>query len=119
MGLTAELHRTGYAVQELRLVDRNSLALAGFSVICSRGTSTVGSSRCRVDLAAMIYRCIDGHVETLFGESVSAIMQHEFGARVTFERAHRLAANGAARVREIAVVIRARQKVRVGERRRA
>jgi 2-polyprenyl-6-methoxyphenol hydroxylase-like FAD-dependent oxidoreductase len=40
----------------------------------------------RGDLAAIIYRSIDDHVETLFGESVSAVAQHDSGVRVTLER---------------------------------
>lgn len=31
MGLTAELHAAGYAVQEVRIVDRNSRKVGGFS----------------------------------------------------------------------------------------
>lgn len=34
----------------------------------------------------MIFRAIDNHVETLFGESVSAIEQHDAGVQVTLER---------------------------------
>src|SRR5262249_27657250 len=87
MGLTAELHATGYAVQEVRLVDRNSRRVGGFSAESFRRNLdgrflTVP----RGDLAAMIYRSIDQHVETLFDESVSAIAQHDSGVRVTLAR---------------------------------
>ena len=87
MGLTAELHATGYAVQELRLVDQNSRRVGGFSAeLFRRNVDGRFVTVPRGDLAAMIYRCIDRHVEALFGESVSAITQHDSGVRVTLER---------------------------------
>ncbi len=87
MGLTAELHAAGYAVREVRLVDRNSRKVGGFSAESFRRNLdgrfvTVP----RGDLAAMIYHSIDNHAETLFGESVSAIEQYDSGVRVTLER---------------------------------
>ena len=87
MGLTAELHATGYAVQELRLVDQNSRKVGDFSAeLFRRNVDGRFVTVRRGDLAAMIYRSIDHHVETLFGESVSAITQHDWGVRVTLER---------------------------------
>jgi 2-polyprenyl-6-methoxyphenol hydroxylase-like FAD-dependent oxidoreductase len=84
MGLTAELHATGYAVQELRLVDQNSRKVGGFSAeLFRRNLDGRFVTVPRGDLAAMIYRSIDHHVETLFGASVSAITQHGSGVRVT------------------------------------
>lgn len=87
MGLTGQLHATGYAVQELRLVNRNSRKVGGFSADAFRrnfdGRIVTVS---RGDLAAMIYRCIDPPTETLFGESVSAITQDDAGVQVTLER---------------------------------
>ncbi|OBK48564.1 FAD-binding domain [Mycobacterium sp. 1081908.1] len=86
MGLTPELHAAGYVVRELRLVDRNSRKVGGFSAESFRRNLdgrfvTVP----RGDLAAVIHRSIDPHVETLFGESVSAIAQDGAGVRVTLE----------------------------------
>ena len=87
MGLTAELHATGYVIQELRLVDQNSQRVGGFSAeVFRRNLDGRLVTVARGDLATMIYRSIDDHVETLFGESVSAITQHDSGVRVTFER---------------------------------
>lgn len=87
MGLTAQLHSTGYAVQELRLVDRNSRKVGGFALDSFR-RSVDGRfvTVPRGDLAAMIYRSIEGHVETLFDETVSAIAQDDSGVQVIFER---------------------------------
>ncbi|ORV98329.1 FAD-binding domain [Mycobacterium kyorinense] len=87
MGLTAELHSTGYAVQDVRLVNRHSRRVGGFSVDAfRRNVDGRFVTVPRGDLAAMIYRCIDGHVETLFGEAVSAITHDDSGVRLTFER---------------------------------
>ncbi|SPM29181.1 FAD-binding domain [Mycobacterium terramassiliense] len=88
MGLTSQLHAAGYAVQELRLVDRDSRKVGGFSAeLFRRNLDGRFVTIPRSDLAAMIHRSIDDHVETLFGESVSAITQDDAGVRVTFERA--------------------------------
>ncbi|MGD1281000.1 FAD-binding domain [Mycobacterium seoulense] len=86
MGLADELQAAGYAVQEVRLVNENSRRLGGFSTESFRRNLdgrfvTVP----RGDLAATIYGLIDHQVETLFGESVSAITQHDSGVRVTLE----------------------------------
>jgi 2-polyprenyl-6-methoxyphenol hydroxylase-like FAD-dependent oxidoreductase len=87
MGLTAELHATGYAVHDVRLVDRNSRKVGGFSLdLFRRPVDGRFVTVPRGDLAAMIYRSIGHHVETLYGESVSAIAQDDSGVRVTIER---------------------------------
>ncbi|OMC24495.1 FAD-binding domain [Mycobacterium colombiense] len=86
MGLTAELHATGYAVREVRLVDRNSRRVGGFSAEpFRRNVDGRFVTVPRGDLSAMIYRAIDNRAETLFGETVSAIEQHDAGVRVTLE----------------------------------
>jgi 2-polyprenyl-6-methoxyphenol hydroxylase-like FAD-dependent oxidoreductase len=86
MGLTAQLHTAGYAVREVRLVDRNSRKVGGFSAELfrrnlDRGFVTVP----RGELAAMIYGAIDDHAEAVFGDTVSAIAQHGSGVEVTLE----------------------------------
>lgn len=87
MGLTADLHAAGYAAQEVRLVDRNSRRLGGFSAELFRRLAdgrfvTIP----RGALAAMIYHSIDQRVETLFGEHISAIVHDDAGVRVTLDR---------------------------------
>ncbi|EID11474.1 hypothetical protein MXEN_15712 [Mycobacterium xenopi RIVM700367] len=87
MGITSELHATGYAVQEVRLINRDGRTVGGFSVdVFRRNFYGRIVTISRGDLAAMIYHCIDHDVETLFGESVSAIAQDDSGARITLER---------------------------------
>lgn len=87
MGLIAELRATGYAVDDVRLVDRNSRTVGGFSVdVFRRNVGGRFVTVPRGDLAAVIYGSIDHHVETLFGQSVSAVAQDDSGVRVTLER---------------------------------
>ncbi len=87
MGLTAELQAAGYAVREVRLVDRNARKVGGFSAeLFQRNLDGRFVTVPRGDLAAMIYRSIDDHAETLFGESVSAVTQHDSDVEVTLER---------------------------------
>jgi 2-polyprenyl-6-methoxyphenol hydroxylase-like FAD-dependent oxidoreductase len=87
MGPTAELHAAGYGVREVRLVDRHARKVGGFSAdVFQRNLDGRFATVPRGDLAAMIYRSIDNHAETLFGESVSAVEQHESGVHVTLER---------------------------------
>lgn len=84
MGLIAELHATGYVVHDVRLVGRNSRKVGGFSAdLFRRNFGGRFITVPRGDLAAMIYHCIGPHVETLFGESISAITQDASGVRVT------------------------------------
>ncbi len=86
MGLTAQLQAAGYVVREVRLVDRNSRKVGGFSAEAFRRNVDGGFVTVpRGDLAALIYNSIDHHVETLFGESVAAIEQDDSCVRVTLE----------------------------------
>jgi 2-polyprenyl-6-methoxyphenol hydroxylase-like FAD-dependent oxidoreductase len=86
MGLTAELHAAGYEVQEVRLVNRCGRKVGGFAVDAfRRNMSGRFITVPRGDLAATIYRRVEGHVETLFGESISAITQDDSGAQVTLD----------------------------------
>lgn len=87
MGLTADLHAAGYAIREVRLVDRHSRRVGGFSAeLFRRGLDGRFVSIPRGDLAAMIYRSIEHRAETLFSESVSAVTQDDSGVRVALER---------------------------------
>jgi 2-polyprenyl-6-methoxyphenol hydroxylase-like FAD-dependent oxidoreductase len=87
MGLTDEVHDTGYLVHDVRLVDRYSRRVGGFSAdLFRRNLDGRFVTVPRGELSAMIYRAIGDDVETLFGESVSAITQDDSGVRVTLEQ---------------------------------
>lgn len=86
MGLTAELYAAGYVVRELRLVNRHSRRVGGFSAeLFRRNLDGRFVTVPRGDLSAMIYRSIDNQCETLFGESVLAVEQNDSEVRVTLE----------------------------------
>lgn len=88
MGLTRAVQAAGYAVQEVRLVDRRGDKLGGFAVDAfRRNLNGRFTSLPRGDLAALIYGTIDGNVETVFNDSITGIEQHDDGVRVAFEHA--------------------------------
>lgn len=88
MGLLAELRRDGYDIQELRLVNGRGRRVGGFDVDLFRAV-THGRyvSIPRSDLAKIIYRKVQGHCETIFGDSIRHINQTEGGVDVVFEHA--------------------------------
>jgi 2-polyprenyl-6-methoxyphenol hydroxylase-like FAD-dependent oxidoreductase len=88
MGLIAEIRDLGYQVGEVRFVDDHGLKRGGFDVdVFGRMTNDRFTSVPRSDIAATIYRAIEGEVETLFGDSVAGIQEHDDGVQVSFDRA--------------------------------
>jgi 2-polyprenyl-6-methoxyphenol hydroxylase-like FAD-dependent oxidoreductase len=88
MGLVGEIRRLGYPVREVRFVGRDGRRLGGFDVgVFGRLTHDRFTSVARSDVSATIYRAIEGKVETIFGDSVAGIDEHDHGVRVTFDRA--------------------------------
>jgi 2-polyprenyl-6-methoxyphenol hydroxylase-like FAD-dependent oxidoreductase len=85
MGLLPGLRKTGYAVDEVRLVDDEGKRIGGFTVGAFKAT---GGDRylsvLRSDLAKLIFESLEGRVRTIFGDSIEAIEQDDAGARVTF-----------------------------------
>lgn len=86
MGLLPELLRQGYDIQEVRLVDTHGRRVGGFRADVFREL-TLGRyiSVARGDLAQLIYRSVENHCESIFGDSVTAIEQDAEGVRVAFE----------------------------------
>jgi len=88
MGLLPEIIRKGYEIQEVRVVNRSGRRVAGFPASTFRRVAQGRyTSLPRSDLAASIFRQIEGKVETIFGDSVAGVEQSEAGVHVTFERA--------------------------------
>ena len=87
MGILPEVRKAGYSVREMRIVDDRGRKVGGISteplrrMIKDRYTSLP-----RGDLAATIYRTIEGRVETLFDDGISAVEEHDAGVRVSFQR---------------------------------
>jgi 2-polyprenyl-6-methoxyphenol hydroxylase-like FAD-dependent oxidoreductase len=86
MGLAAQLDATGYQVGEVRLVDTRGRRVGGFPtdgfhrVLGGRFTSLP-----RGDLAAMIYGTVADDVETVFGDSITAIHPDDSGVQVELQ----------------------------------
>ena len=88
MGLIPQIRALGSVVSEVRLVDRHGRKSGGFSVdTFRRMTNNRFTSLRRSDLAATIYRALDGKVETIFGDSVAKIEDDGHCARVSFDHA--------------------------------
>lgn len=86
MGLLPQIRRVGYMAREVRIVNASGKRISGFSVeSLSRVVQGRYISLARSDLAASIYKAIEGKVETIFGDSIAQIEQAAQGVRVTFE----------------------------------
>ena len=78
MELLPEILDAGYTFRELRLVDEAGRRRSGFKVdVMRRMLNGRLTSLPRGDLAAAVYRAVTDEVETLFGESISAIRQDD------------------------------------------
>lgn len=85
MGLLPEISAKGYKVRELRAVGPNGNQVAGFPVDAFfRITHGRYISIERSELAASIFKKIEGNVETLFGDSIDRIEQTNQTVHVTF-----------------------------------
>lgn len=86
MGLVPELMARGYHLGEIRQVDESGHAIAAFDPeLFVRGTDGRYVSLARSDLSALIYGGLAQRVETIFGDSVSALVDDGARVRVTFE----------------------------------
>ena len=91
MEILQQVRSAGYSVGEVRFVDGRGRRAGGFSTgAIRRMMGDRFTSLPRGDLAAEVYRTVDGQVETIFGDSVAAVDEHDRGVLVAF-------ASGAAR----------------------
>lgn len=86
MGLLPEIHRAGYMVEEVRVVNQQGERVAGFPV---QAVSRIAQGRYvsipRGGLSAIIYSSLEGKVETIFGDGIARIEQNGSGVHVGFE----------------------------------
>jgi 2-polyprenyl-6-methoxyphenol hydroxylase-like FAD-dependent oxidoreductase len=86
MGILPEIHRRGFKIKELRLVNSHGRRVGGFNVDVFRSaTNDRFVSIPRGELASIIYQRVNDNCETLFGDSISKIDQDGRGVRVEFE----------------------------------
>ncbi|HEX5130891.1 MAG TPA: FAD-binding domain [Candidatus Krumholzibacteria bacterium] len=87
MGLIPDLRKLGYQVEEMRFVDDRNRRSGGFRTdVFNRMTGGRFTSLRRADVSATIYRTLEG-VETLFGDSIAAIEEHDGGVHIAFDHA--------------------------------
>lgn len=86
MGLLPEIHREGYLVRDVRIVDRSGKRIAGFPAqAVARLAEGRYISLARGDLSACIFGAIEGKVESIFNDSIARIDQTAQGLQVRFE----------------------------------
>lgn len=88
MGIEAAVREAGYQVQSIRSVGPDNRVRASLGVDAFRRAAGAGfTSLPRGDLAATIYATIENDVETIFGDSITAIDEHPDGVSVSFAQA--------------------------------
>lgn len=88
MGIEDQLLDAGYEIQQLRSVDSDGKVKAELPVEAIR--NLIGhdfTSLPRGDLAATVYRTVADKVETVFGDTITAVDDHGDGVRLTFGNA--------------------------------
>ncbi len=87
MGLLPRLEAAGYHLREVRLVDAQGHRVGGFGAeVFRRPLGGRFLSIPRGELARQIFDTVSPRIETLFGDSVSALESAAEGVRVSFER---------------------------------
>lgn len=86
MGLLPGLLKLQHHSDELRMVDRSGRTRGGYpsSVLLKLANGRM-ATLARSDIAAAIYASLDGRVETLFGDSITAIHDDATRVRIEFE----------------------------------
>lgn len=88
MGLLPVLHRDGYRITEVRLVNARGARVAWFDAAAfRRATNDRFVSILRGDLAHRLYELIDGRVETMFGDAITDLAPDANGVTVGFAHA--------------------------------
>lgn len=88
MGIEAQILDKGYQIESVRSVDADGRIFAALDANVFR--QLLGddfTSLPRGDLAATIHAAIDGHVEMIYGDSITAIEEHRDGVGLTFAHA--------------------------------
>lgn len=88
MGIEAALLEAGYQVRALHSVDRGGRIRAALDTdVLKEVMAASFTSLPRGDLARAVFDTIEGRVETLFADSITAIDMYAEGMQVQFERA--------------------------------
>lgn len=88
MGLVGEIRARGYQIDEVRFVDARGRRRGGFHAgVFERMTEGRFTSVRRSDISAVIHGAVADRAETIFGDSITRIEEHDGGVRVKFEHA--------------------------------
>lgn len=85
MGIVRELRRRGHRFTEARAVGAGGRRIVSFEPSALMGSGDRYVSIARSDLAAVVYAALEGRVEALFGDTVSAFDADGDCVHVTFE----------------------------------
>jgi len=86
MGLSEEIKNCGYQLQDVRIVNERGERVAGFPAASfARAAGGRFTSLPRGELASAIFRRVQDHAETIFGDSISSIEQSATSVHVMFE----------------------------------
>jgi 2-polyprenyl-6-methoxyphenol hydroxylase-like FAD-dependent oxidoreductase len=85
MGIVGELRRRGYVMTEARAVDREGRRVASFDPSAVMGPTERYLSIARSDLAAVLYGALQGRVELILDDTISALDDDGERVRVMFE----------------------------------
>ena len=90
MGLSEDLDRLGYHIQEMRIVDDNGQRETGFGTNVFRElTGGRFVTVRRSDLARLLFERASPVTEMIFGDEISGLEQEQDGVNVTFQRGSR------------------------------
>jgi 2-polyprenyl-6-methoxyphenol hydroxylase-like FAD-dependent oxidoreductase len=87
MGIEDAVREAGYQVQSIRSVTPRNQIRASLGVDSFRRADDRLTSLPRGDLAAAIYATVEHDVETIFGDSITAIDEHPDGVSLSFAHA--------------------------------
>lgn len=86
MGILPAVRQAGYQVGEIRFLGADGHKVGGFAVDALQDlTGGRLTSVARGALAMEVYRAIEGRVETIFDDQISAIDEHDVGVRITLQ----------------------------------
>lgn len=88
MGLLPVLHRDGYRLEEVRVVNSSGRRIAGFDARVFQAASNGRFvSLLRGDVAQRVYELVEGRMATMFFDSIAALNEDPTGIAVRFEDA--------------------------------
>ena len=89
MGLTAEINRVGYHVQELRIVDDGGRRVTGFGTrVFSELTGNRYVTLRRSDLSRLLFERVKGTTECIFDSEITGLQQRSDGVWVRVKHGH-------------------------------